>query len=111
MVLGNLGHAGDIIELLTVGAGISWIFVKERSWAHWVGAASLLTLYFGALALGMSLAATYRFDSALPGRYGLPVAVLLILALIGAIEGRAARLALSALSLLAFGLTFWYMLA
>ncbi len=105
------GMQGDIIELLTVGAGISWIFVKERSWAHWVGAASLLTLYFGALALGISLAATYRFDSALPGRYGLPVAVLLILALIGAIEGRAARLALSALSLLAFGLTFWYMLA
>jgi hypothetical protein len=102
---------GDVIELLTLGAGISWIFVKERSWAHWLGAASMLTLYFGALALGISLAATYGFDSALPGRYGLPVAVLLILALIGAIEGRAARVALSMVSLIAFGLTFWYMLA
>lgn len=101
---------GDVVEYLTVGAGLSWVFVRERVWAHWLGAASLFTLYFGALALGISIAETYGFDSALPGRYGIPTAVLLVLALIGAIEGRVARLAFSAVSLLAFGLTFWYML-
>jgi hypothetical protein len=101
---------GDVVEFLAVSAGIAWVFVRERGWAHWLGAASLLTLYFGALALGVSIAETYGFDTALPGRYGLPTAVLLVLALIGAIQGRAARLAFSAVSLLCFGLTFWYML-
>jgi hypothetical protein len=101
----------NLVELLTVGAGLSWIFVKEKGWAQWLGGASLLMLYVGSLILGISIAATYGFDSALPGRYGIPVGVLLVLALIGAIEGRGARLAFSTVSAAAFGLTFWYMLA
>lgn len=101
---------GHMIALLAIGGGLSWLFVSERTWPHWLGAASLLIMYLGGLALGVSILVTYRYNSDLPGRYALSTSVLLVLALIGAMNGRWPKMMLWTLSLATLVLTFWLML-
>jgi hypothetical protein len=102
---------GELIEMLVIAAGLSCLFVKERRWPHWLGGASLLTLFFGGWAVGIGFMLTYNYNTPLPGRYGISVAVLMILALIGALRGRWAQLLFLMFSLVSFGLAFVFMLA
>jgi hypothetical protein len=108
MALANI--EAQLIGLVVVAASTSWLFVKERRWSHWLGAVSLAVLFFGGWAIGISIMITYSYNTSLPGRYGLPMAVLLMLALMGAVTGRGARALLWALAVASFGLTFWFML-
>jgi hypothetical protein len=99
-----------IVSALLLTAGFAWLIPGRRTWAQWLGVTSMLTLFFGGWALGISILLTYGFNTSLPGRYGLSIAVLLTLALIGVLEGRSGRLLLSAVAGGTFMLTFAYIL-
>ncbi len=101
----------DLIAVLLLTVGASTLLTRRRSWAHWLGAGSLLTLFFGGWALGVSILVTYGYNTTLQGRYGLSVAVLMVLALIGWLRGRWGRLLFTVLAVSTFGLSFAYMLA
>ena len=99
-----------IVTALLLTAGFAWLVPGKRTWAHWLGPTSLLTLFFGGWALGISILLTYGFNTSLPGRYGLSTGALLALALIGVLDGRSGRLLLSAVAGGTFMLTFAYIL-
>ena len=101
----------EFMWLLPIGAGLSFLFARTRRWAHWLGLISLPVLWLGGWALGISILEEYGYYTVLPGRYGLSVAPLLILAVVGAFEGRWPTRMMWAVSLLFFGLTFFYMYA
>ena len=100
----------QLVTFVVAAAGLSWLFVKEKLWPHWLGGMSLLIVFLGAWAVGISIIATYKFNTTLPGRYGLSVGTLLVLALIGGLRGRGPRLAFAAFSVVNLILAFWFML-
>ena len=110
-MLGVEGLDASLIAGLLLAVGLSVAVARRRTWAHWLGLASLLTLFFGGWALGVSILVAYRYNTSLPGRYGLSLGVLMTLALIGWLQGPRARALLTALAVTTFALTFAYMLA
>jgi hypothetical protein len=101
---------GTLINTWTIAAGFIWMFIKEASWPKWAGAVALPWTYIGGLGIGVSLWFTYHFSSSLPGRYGLSMAAMLMLALIGALQGNAAKRVFAVFSLATFGCAFWFIL-
>jgi hypothetical protein len=100
----------ELTEFLLIGAGLSAIFVSPRKWPHWLGLLSLAVLFAGGIVLGVGVWKTYGADPSISGRYGLSVAPLLVLALVGALRGRVATIGLWVFSVGVLGLTYGYLL-
>jgi len=72
---------------LLVAGGLSGMFVVRRSFSNLLGLMVLPCLYLGGLFLGISIWISYNADPGLGSRYGMSLAPLLVLALIGSIKG------------------------
>lgn len=100
----------QLLASLPLIVAASWIFSRRRTWCQWLAAASMLVLFLGGWALGISIMLTYHYNTRLPGRYGLSMAVLLVLAVIGVLEGRLSRLLFSGFALALYALALSYIL-
>jgi hypothetical protein len=116
IVLGNpvalhleLIFASALMYLL-VAAGLSGIFVTPRKWPHWLGLFTVAGLFFGGIALGISIWLSYNVDPGLSGKYGLALAPFLVLTLIALIRGRWALFATWFVGLSGLALDLWIML-
>lgn len=99
------------LTYLVLAGGLAGLFVSRRRLSHWIGLLTVPALYFGGFALGLSLWLTYNTDPGLSGRYGLSLAPLLALALIGAVRGLWVERGIWAFAIAGFGLDLWLMLA
>lgn len=77
-----------LLEFLVLGGALAWLFVRPRRWVHWIGLVSLPVLYLGGVAIAESSWLLHHTYPGLVGRYGLSVAPLLILGLVGSLRGR-----------------------
>lgn len=103
--------ASRVIEYLVIAGGVAGFFVRRRLAPHVLGLLSLAALYAGGVVLGIGVWRTYNADPGLSGRYGLSVAPLLVLALVGAIRGKWMSWFLWIVALANVGLTFFFMLS
>jgi hypothetical protein len=100
-----------VLQFAVLAGALAWLFVRPRLWSHWLGIVALPALYVGGVVLGVSVYLTYHADPGLSGRYGLSVAPLLVLGLIGSLQGRVARVLLGAFAVVSVGMSFYFMLA
>jgi hypothetical protein len=100
-----------VLQYVVVAGGLAWLFVRPRQWSHWLGMVTLPALYIGGVVLGVSVYRTYDANPGLSGRYGLALAPLLVLGLVGSLRSRASKGAVGALAVSAVGLSFYFMLA
>lgn len=97
------------ITYLVVAGSAAALFVRRRQWSHWLGLVSMPVLFLGGIVLGVGIWRTYAANPGLDGRYGLSVAPLLILALVGSVRSLWPRIGLWAFGLITFSLSFYFM--
>jgi hypothetical protein len=73
---------------LLIAGGLSGMFVVRKSLSNVLGLMVLPCLYVGGLLLGIGIWTSYNADPGLGSRYGLSLAPLLVLALIGSLRER-----------------------
>lgn len=100
----------DLLEYLLIAGGLAGLFIRPRRWQHWLGLITLPALFLGGVVLGIGLWLTYNADPGLSGRYGLPLAPFLVLALVAAVRGAWIRWGLWVFAVAALVLDFCYML-
>ncbi len=110
-----LGHNlqvafAGLLEFLILAPGLAWFVVREKLWTHWMGLVSLPVLYLGGIVIGISFVITYKVPPATAGRYGLAVAPLLLLALVGSLHDAAAKYAVGAFAAFGAALTVYLMI-
>ena len=102
----------ELIRFLIFGVGLGIFVTRRRDWPGWLGLVSMVTLFAGGCLLGVSILHAYGYRSGIPGRYGLSVTPLLMLALAGLLRGRgSACSALWVFATLSAGLSFFFMYA
>jgi hypothetical protein len=102
---------GTFLQYLGIAGGLSGFFVTPRRWNHWLGLFSIAGLYLGGIAVTAALWHTFDINPSIPGRYGLAVAPLLILAIVANARGRWVMNSFMAFSVSLFGLTIFYSLS
>jgi hypothetical protein len=100
-----------MLTLLLVGGALAGLFVSPRRWPHALGLIAVPMLYFGGVAFGLALMKTYDADPGLSGRYGLAMGPVLMLALVGSLEGRWAQRAVALFAAAFYCTTFVVMLS
>ena len=100
----------NLLQYLVLAGGLAWLFVQPRRWNHWLGVVALPVLYVGGVALGASVYLTYDANPGVSGRYGLSVAPVLVLGLIGSLQGRWAARLLAIFAVVSVALSFYFML-
>ena len=98
-----------LLDYLLIAGGLAGLFVRRRSWEHWLGLLTMPALYLGGLVLGISLWITYNATPGLSGRYGLALAPFLVLALVAAVRGAWVLRGLWVFALATLGLSFFYL--
>jgi hypothetical protein len=101
---------GSALQYLILAGGLAWLFVRPRRWSHWLGVVALPVLYVGGVLLGASVYFTYDVNPQLSGRYGLSLAPVLVLGLIGSLRGRWAFRLLGIFAVASVALSFYFML-
>jgi hypothetical protein len=101
---------GNVLQYLILAGGLAWLFVRPRRWSHWLGVVALPVLYLGGVVLAASVYLTYDANPGLSGRYGLSLAPVLVLGLIGSLRGRWAGRMLGIFAIASVGLSFYFML-
>jgi hypothetical protein len=99
-----------LLRYLVLAGGLAGLFVRRRTWSHWLGLVTVPVLYIGGVALGFSIVWAYDSNPGLNGRYGLPLVPMLVLALVASVRGVWVVRCLWALGLVTLLLSFCYML-
>jgi hypothetical protein len=101
---------GNVLQYLILAGGLAWLFVRPRRWSHWLGVVALPVLYLGGVVLAASVYLTYDANPGVSGRYGLSLAPVLVLGLIGSLRGRWAGRMLGIFAVASVALSFYFML-
>jgi hypothetical protein len=99
-----------LVRYTLVAGALAGLFVSPRRWFHWLGIVTIPALLGGGYVFGLGLRINYAIDPGLSGRYALPVAPLLVLALVGAAQGRWVVRVLWAVGLASLALTLGIMI-